>query len=151
MPLGHNAGMTRGRRKTAPASPSNRVLEWRTRAGLSQEQLAAAAGYRQSTGIYKLESGETKRLPWERAEAIAAAIRATGLDCRPQDLYPPGAAGVSDQDREALLTGFGVLTPEERGHYLALMLAVAGPRMPKRDPKEPAQFSGTGGGARKSA
>lgn len=58
-----------------------RLKELRTAAGLSQEQLATAAGIRQAT-ISGLETGQTKRVDFSTIEALA-----TVLEVEPHALF----------------------------------------------------------------
>lgn len=62
-----------------------RLKELRTAAGLSQEQLAAAAGIRQAT-VSGLETGQTKRVDFATIEALAKI-----LEVEPHALFETAA------------------------------------------------------------
>jgi transcriptional regulator with XRE-family HTH domain len=124
VPVGHNQGMVRrGRPKSTPAAPTNRILELRTRDGLTQEQLAERVGCDHSY-IYKLESG-LRPLSEGMVRKLAKVFRV-----EPGDLY----VREGDDRRamaEAVLAG---MTTEEQERWLAIGMAVVGRSAPRAAP-----------------
>jgi transcriptional regulator with XRE-family HTH domain len=109
----------RGRPKSAPPSRTNRILELRSRDGLTQEQLAERVGCDHSY-IYKLESG-LRPLSERMVRKLAKVFRV-----EPGDLYVREDDGTRALV-EAVLSG---MTAEEQERWLAIGMAVVGRAAP---------------------
>ena len=61
-----------------------RLREWRERRGLSQTELAEAAGTHQKT-VSNLETGQSQRIEFDLLQRLADVLR-----CKPKDLIGEG-------------------------------------------------------------
>lgn len=111
-PPSHNGGMHRGRPKKAPAAADNRVLELRTKHGLTQQQLGKLVGH-DSTWVYKVESGVSE-LTWPNAVLLGDVFGE-----HPGDLYRPSRRGELTHLLE-MARYFELMTPEEQAAYALL-------------------------------
>jgi transcriptional regulator with XRE-family HTH domain len=127
VPVGHNQAMQRrGRPKSAPPALTNRILELRTRDGLTQEQLAERVGCDHSY-VYKLESG-LRPLSERMVRKLAKVFRV-----EPGDIYVR-----EDDSKRALVDAvLAGMTAEEQERWLAIGMAVVGRSAP-RPPSAPA-------------
>jgi transcriptional regulator with XRE-family HTH domain len=124
----NHAGLHRRMAKRAADPPPvpNRIKELRKRRGLTQPQLAEAAGttFQQ---IYKLENSKRK-LPQQWMDRIAPALGvrpAALIDADVEGLPDPQAQAqlVDDPDELALLWLWRNLSPKMRGAALTLLQA----------------------------
>ncbi len=110
------------------ATPADRVREARKRRGMTQRELADAAGLSLSA-VKKIEQGTLGRLRLETAHRIAVALGVTTLaiaDPMPQEPEPP-QGGIWTATRDALLSPAPADVAEpitERGTADALLAAV---------------------------
>jgi DNA-binding XRE family transcriptional regulator len=121
--------MARGRPKKAPAATTNRVLELRTKHGLTQQQLGEAVGH-DSTWVYKVEAGK-QSLTWENALLLGRLFRE-----HPGDLYIPSRRGELG-DLMEVARYLELMTPEERAAYALLARAAVVTRLPPEPDAEP--------------
>lgn len=66
----------------------SRLVEYRQRAGFTQNELALAAGLTQGA-ITHLESGRTKSPEIITLRNIVSALNERGVECSVDDIFPP--------------------------------------------------------------
>lgn len=98
----------------------------RTRAGLTQEELAIRVGYKTKTAINKIETG-VRDLPQKKIKAFADALGVTpghlmGWEGRPEEAGAMAADMLGDPDLLQLVQGYLSLTEADQ-YTVRLMVA----------------------------